>query len=268
MSILKDYILRSPTPTPKKPPSINPELKQLLTTWKNWILEKNKICTKSFEQLKTYLCFNPDYTSKTKPTSEYNIVIADPQAKNVPVINVVEWHKDGHLQAVDVTVMNTFQFKHVNPIELATVLNTENPGAYYLLTGQLFPLLDGSGMEFHLGIFQWGDMIGTPIPYFLCIFAIILQLVVTFYNIQSIHDIIPKYKEFINLKLNKEFLYDLIQNSMERYPEGPLAVYIRGSTGSEEEVIESLIHFHIPLGINITKIYPHIIEGLITTIFS
>lgn len=50
--------------------------------------------------------------------------------------------------------MNTFQFKHINPIELATVLNTQDPGAYYLLIGQLFPILDGSGMEFHLGIFQ------------------------------------------------------------------------------------------------------------------
>lgn len=232
--------------------NINPESlsnQDLMSMWHNWTMQLKKIGVKTREMLSGDANFTTEFMKNNKPQIQYHIVIIDDQAKHIPVLQVMEWQKDGHLQASAAIVNDsTGLMSGVGPEQLASHINTQGKMDCYLL--RISEIVDGVSGGGNLEILQFGTQAHSTIPYVLLTFAMLLEFTRLHFNCSSIHETLEKYPEFIKLCYDEELLYQLILKSLKQNPNSPFKTYMTAHNGDLNEFVLAFLEFYIPAFLN------------------
>lgn len=241
MAFMDKYIYKTPQP-PKKTEVI--QNKNLSSIWHNWTMQLKKISVKTSDMLFGDSKLQSGLVRSNKAQMHYHVVIVDEKAKHIPVLQVFEWQKDGHLQTWTPRVEDTRALLHdVTFEQVGAHINTGGNDCY-LLVGRINEVVDGVSGNCNIEILQWGPQAHIMIPYFLFSFAMLLEFTSIYFNCSSIHEAMLKYPEFIELGFTKELLYELLIKSLKQNPNSPFTTYIGASKGDIHELIDGFLEFY------------------------
>lgn len=266
MAFMQKYLYRPPQP-PKKTDVIDNT--NLTSLWQNWSMQLKKIKVKTLEILLGESRLQSELVVTDKAQMHYHVVIADDKAKHIPVLQVLEWQKDGHVQKWNARIEDTRSVRSDFVAEqVGAHLNREGTESY-LLVGRISEVVDGVPGNCNIEILQWGPQAHIMIPYFLLGFAMLLEFTSIYFNCSSIHHAIVKYPEFIEVGFTKELLYELVIKSLKQNPNSPFKTYIGAHNGDVNVLIDSFLDFYFAIFVRYIVVNPSVlIDPLNAIIFN